>query len=407
VSPAQPPGAGPLAAESAGPLAAGSAGPLAAVALGGGHGLHATLSALRLLADRGVAGSVTAVVTVADDGGSSGRLRRELGLLPPGDLRMALAALAGEQMAPTPPAGPHAATPPAGGPPSTDASWVRLLQHRFGGTGALAGHAVGNLLLAGLTEILDDPVSALDQVAALIGARGRVLPMACEALDIEAEVTGLDDDPHRAHRIRGQVAVASTPGRVRRVRLLPERPRSCPDALAAVRSADVLLLGPGSWFTSVLPHLLLPELRHALVTSRARRVVVLNLAPEPGETAGFSPEQHLAVLAEHAPELRVDAVLADVDAVPVPDRLRRAAAGMLAPGGRVHLAPVAAADPTTPRHDPGALADALAAVLRAPAPPPRSPSPASAPSPALASPSLPSQPSVAGAQPAATGGRGG
>lgn len=328
--------------------------PLAAVALGGGHGLHATLSALRMLADGGVAGPVTAVVTVADDGGSSGRLRRELGLLPPGDLRMALAALAGEDLA---------------GPPPGEVPWTRLLQHRFGGTGALAGHAVGNLLLAGLMEVLGDPVAALDEVAALIGARGRVLPMSCEPLDIEAEVTGLgDDDPHRAHRIRGQVAVASTPGRVRRVRLLPERPAACAEAIAAVRSADVLLLGPGSWFTSVLPHLLVPELRDALVSSPARRVIVLNLAPEPGETAGFSPEQHLAVLAQHAPDLRVDAVLADAGSVPVPGRLRRAAAALLAPGGRVHLAPVAAADPATPRHDPRALADALRAVLARPGP---------------------------------------
>jgi uncharacterized cofD-like protein len=334
------------------PDPSGSAGPLAAVALGGGHGLHATLSALRLLALRDVVDAVTAVVTVADDGGSSGRLRRELGLVPPGDLRMALAALAGEELA----AGGEAPGEP----------WVRLLQHRFGGNGALAGHAVGNLLLAGLMEVLHDPVAALDAVAALAGVRGRVLPMACEPLDIEAEVTGLDDDPRRARRIRGQVAVASTPGRVQRIRLLPERPRACPEAVAAIRSADVLLLGPGSWFTSVLPHLLLPDLREALVTSPARRVVVLNLAPEPGETPGFSPEQHLAVLAEHAPELRVDAVLADVGAVAVPDRLRRAAAPMLSPGGRVHLAPVAAADPTTPRHDPGALAVALAAVLTGP-----------------------------------------
>jgi uncharacterized cofD-like protein len=331
-------------------------GPLAAVALGGGHGLHATLSALRLLAGRGVVDRVTAVVTVADDGGSSGRLRRELGLLPPGDLRMALAALAGE----------HVATSPTDDAPA-DVPWTRLLQHRFGGTGALAGHAVGNLLLAGLMEVLDDPVAALDEVGRLIGARGRVLPMACEPLDIEAEVTGLeDDDPQRAHRIRGQVAVASTPGRVRRVRLLPERPEACTEALAAVRSADLLLLGPGSWFTSVLPHLLVPELRDALVSSPARRVIVLNLEPEPGETAGFSPEQHLAVLAEHAPELRVDAVLADVGAVALPDRLHRAAAAVLAPGGRVHLAPVAAPDPTTPRHDPAALADALAAVVAGP-----------------------------------------
>ncbi|MGZ8750797.1 MAG: gluconeogenesis factor YvcK family protein, partial [Pseudonocardia sp.] len=179
-----------------------------------------------MLADRGVVDRVTAVVTVADDGGSSGRLRRELGLLPPGDLRMALAALAGE----------HPATHSPSDEP--DVPWIRLLQHRFGGTGALAGHAVGNLLLAGLMEVLDDPVRALDEVGRLVGARGRVLPMACEPLDIEAEVTGLeDDDPQRAHRIRGQVAVASTPGRVRRVRLLPDRPQACTEALAAVRSA--------------------------------------------------------------------------------------------------------------------------------------------------------------------------
>jgi uncharacterized cofD-like protein len=307
-----------------------------AVALGGGHGLHATLSALRRLTD-----SVTAVVTVADDGGSSGRLRRELGLLPPGDLRMALAALAADD---------------DGGK-----RWQALVQHRFGGTGALAGHAVGNLLLAGLMEVLGDPVAALDEVGALLGLRGRVLPMSCDPLDIEAEVTGLGS--RDGALIRGQVAVASTPGRVQRVWLRPERPRACPEALDAVKAADVLLLGPGSWFTSVIPHVLVPELREALIASPARRIVVLNLAPEPGETAGFSPEQHLAVLSQHAPALRVDAVIADVAAVPVPERLHATAAAMLAPGGRVHLAPVAAADPAVPRHDPAALADALGVVL--------------------------------------------
>lgn len=309
-----------------------------AVALGGGHGLHATLSALRLLTDR-----LTAVVTVADDGGSSGRLRRELGLLPPGDLRMALAALAADDVA--------------------GARWSALVQHRFGGSGALAGHAVGNLLLAGLMDTLGDPVAALDEVGALLRARGRVLPMSCEPLDIEAEVTGLGEGPGESHRIRGQVAVAATPGRVQRVWLRPEKPTACPEAVQAVLEADVLLLGPGSWFTSVLPHLLVPELRDAIIASPARRVMVLNLAPEPGETAGFSPEQHLAVLSQHAPALRVDAVLADDAAVPVPDRLHRAAAAMLSPGGRVHLAPVAVADPAVPRHDPAALAAALGAVL--------------------------------------------
>jgi uncharacterized cofD-like protein len=308
-----------------------------AVALGGGHGLHATLTALRRLTD-----DVTAVVTVADDGGSSGRLRRELGLLPPGDLRMALSALAGDE------------------------AWTALVQHRFGGSGALAGHAVGNLLLAGLMEVLGDPVAALDRVGALLGVRGRVLPMSCEPLDIEAEVTGLGRGGG-AHRIRGQVAVASTPGRVRRVFLRPAEPRACAQALDAVAAADLVLLGPGSWFSSVLPHLLVPALRDALIATPARRVVVLNLAPEPGETAGYSPEQHLDVLAQHAPGLRCDAVLADVDAVPVPERLAGAAAGVLVPAGRVHLAPVAArpdpAAPPVPRHDPVALAAALRDVL--------------------------------------------
>ncbi len=319
-----------------------------AVALGGGHGLHATLSALRVLAARGVVDErVTAVVTVADDGGSSGRLRRELGSLPPGDLRMALAALASDGAR----------------------RWAELVQHRFGGTGALAGHAVGNLLLAGLMDTLGDPVAALDAMGELLGVRGRVLPMSCEPLDIEAEVTGLGEGG--PHRIRGQVAVASTPGRVRRVWLHPAEPRACPPALDAVRDADVLLLGPGSWFTSVLPHLLVPELRDAVLGSAARRVLVLNLAPEPGETAGFSPQRHLAVLSAHAPALRVDAVLADIAAVPVPDRLIRAASTMLSPGGRVALAPVAA-DPGPgdagrgARHDPVALADALAEVLAGP-----------------------------------------
>lgn len=310
---------------------------LKATALGGGHGLHATLSALRLLTD-----DVTAVVTVADDGGSSGRLRKELGQLPPGDLRMAMAALAADD--------PHGRR------------WHTLVQHRFGGTGALAGHAVGNLLIAGLMDTLGDPVAALDTLGALLGLRGRVLPMACEPLVIEADVTGLGSDATRAHRIRGQVAVASTPGRVERVFLRPEHPRACPEALEAVRTADVVVLGPGSWFSSVLPHVLVPELRAALTETSARRILVLNLAPEPGETAGFSPEQHLAVLAEHAPGLRFDAILADVAAVAVPELLDEAAAPMLVPGGRVFLAPVAA-DPVEPRHDHAALAEALAALI--------------------------------------------
>ncbi|MGU3433228.1 gluconeogenesis factor YvcK family protein [Actinomycetes bacterium M1A6_2h] len=261
------------------------------VALGGGHGLYATLSALRTFTS-----AVTAVVTVADDGGSSGRLRTELGVIPPGDLRMALAALA-----------------------ATDARsqmWADVLQHRFGGNGALAGHSVGNLLLAGVTEVLGDTVSALDEVARLLRLEGRVLPMSPIALDIEADVVGLETDPRVSRVIRGQVAVATTPGKVRRVRLLPSDPPAGPEAIAAIERADMVVLGPGSWFSSVLPHVLVPHLLQALRTTAARKVLVLNLAPEVGETTGFSAERHLHVLSQHAPAFEVDDVLVDSASVP-------------------------------------------------------------------------------------------
>ncbi|WP_033296146.1 gluconeogenesis factor YvcK family protein [Amycolatopsis jejuensis] len=310
-----------------------------AVALGGGHGLHATLTALRRITR-----AVTAVVTVADDGGSSGRLRRELGLLPPGDLRQAFAAFAAED----------------GG-----RLWADVFQHRFGGDGALAGHAVGNLLLAGLFEVLGDPVAALDEASRLMGISGRVLPMSPEPLEIEAEVSGLDsEDPEAVRRIRGQVAVASTPGQVHRISLHPSGdhdrpPRGCAEAIEAVLGADVVFLGPGSWFTSVLPHLLVPDLLDALVRTPATKVVVLNLVPQPGETAGFSPERHLDVLFEHAPALRVDAVVADRDSVPDPASLRRAAQRL---GAQACLGAVA--DPVVAgRHDPGALARCMREAL--------------------------------------------
>jgi uncharacterized cofD-like protein len=310
----------------------------AVVALGGGHGLAASLTALRGVTDR-----LTAIVTVADDGGSSGRLRRELGALPPGDLRMALAALAGDD--------------------AWGRQWAALLQHRFPGAGELAGHAVGNLMLTALTDLLaDDAVTALDLIARLLGARGRVLPLSTTPLDIQADVAQLDPaDPAAVSSVRGQVAVAITSGQVLRVRLEPTNPTACPEAVEAVRDADWVVFGPGSWFTSVLPHLLVPGLAAALTTTSARRLVVLNLAPQHGETAGFSPERHLEVLAEHAPGLTADVVLADVSAVPGPDRLRAAAAGI---GAQLVLAPVAVGD-GTPRHDPLRLAAAYAGIFAA------------------------------------------
>ena len=309
----------------------------AIVALGGGHGLYATLSAARRLTT-----AVTAVVTVADDGGSSGRLRSELGVIPPGDLRMALAALAGTDV---------------------DAEvWRNTVQHRFRGTGALAGHSVGNLILAGLTEVLGDPVAALDELGRVMKVDGRVLPMAPIALAIEADVAGLEADPRVNRCIRGQVAVATTPGQVRRVRLIPSDPPACPEALDAIDHADMVVLGPGSWFSSVIPHVLVPELLDALITTRARKVLVLNLAAQPGETAGFSAERHLHVLSQHAPGFKVHDVVVDAESVPEGrerDHLRRAARKL---GAQVRFADVS--EPGTPKHHAGKLAGVLAQIAR-------------------------------------------
>ena len=276
----------------------------AVVALGGGHGLAASLAALRLITDR-----ITAVVTVADDGGSSGRLRDEFGVLPPGDLRMALAALCDDT------AWGH--------------QWRDVLQHRFAGEGQLGGHAVGNLLIVSLWDLLGDTVGGLDLVGRLLNASGRVLPMAAVPLNIEASVVGADPArPLEITTVRGQVEVATTTGRVLAVRLNPEEPPACDEAVAAIRAADWVILGPGSWFTSVMPHLLVPGVREALMDTPAKRILTLNLVMHTGETVGFSAENHLEVLAAHAPSLHLDVVLADPEIVGDEGLLRRVAGRM-------------------------------------------------------------------------------
>jgi len=305
------------------------------VALGGGHGLAASLSALRR-----VVADLTAVVTVADNGGSSGRLRQEFGVLPPGDLRMALAALCGDD--------------------EWGQTWARVLQHRFRSAGEMHDHAVGNLLIVALWELLGGHVDGLDWVARLLGAHGRVLPMAVTPLDITAEVVGLDPaDPTARAAVRGQVEVASTTGQVVSVHLEPQDPTACPETLEAVRAADWVVLGPGSWFSSVIPHLLVPALRDALVASAARKVVTLNLEPQSGETEGFSPETHLEVLSAHAPDLKLDVVLVDAGAVVDEEQLRHVTATL---GAELVVADVAM-DDGSPRHDPVKLANAYAGIL--------------------------------------------
>ena len=305
------------------------------VALGGGHGLAASLAALRRVVTQ-----LTAVVTVADNGGSSGRLRREFGCLPPGDLRQALSALCEDD--------------------DWGSTWARVLQHRFRSDGDMDEHAVGNLLIVALWQLLGDHVDGLDWVARLLGAGGRVLPMATVPLDITALVEGADPDrPLDRSQVRGQVEVATTRGRVCSVALDPVDPPACLEAVQAVGAADWVVLGPGSWFTSVIPHLLVPDLRAALERSPARKLVVLNLEPQQGETTGFAPETYLEVLAEQAPAMRLDCVLADRSWAGDARALGRVAEGL---GARLELADVAL-DGGTPRHDPAKLGRSFSRVM--------------------------------------------
>lgn len=309
-------------------------GDLRVVALGGGHGLAASLVALRRITTQ-----LTGVVTVADNGGSSGRLRDEFGGLPPGDLRMALAALCGDD--------------------DWGTTWANVLQHRFKSDGPLDNHAVGNLLITAIWDIFGDHVRGLDLVGELLGAKGRVLPMAAVPLDIEADVH-LIDEPDHLTVVRGQVQVAAVDGQVVSVRLNPADPPAVPEAVEAVLRAEWVTIGPGSWFTSVMPTLLVPQLRDALVATTARRALVLNLPGTDSETEGLSPTDHLEVLAAHAPELGLDVVIADPSVVDESGHLRRAAAAF---GASLHVAEVGRG-PGSDQHDAARLAASFAAAMR-------------------------------------------
>lgn len=289
------------------------------VALGGGHGLSATLTALRLLG-----ADPTAVVTMADDGGSSGRLRRDLGLPPPGDLRMALLALA-----------------------DPEAEVRDLFAYRFQ-LGDLAGHNLGNLILAGLAELRGGFLEALEVASRWLRVRGRVLPSTLVPVRLQGRVEG--------QVVSSQVAIRDAWGRVEEVWLQPRRPSALAEAVEAVRSADLVTLGPGSIFTSVVPNLLVPELGAAVAAASERVVYLCNLEPQPGESSGFSPEAHLAALLAHCPGLRVPVVLCQRPATAA--AMEREAAAFAELGARAIHADLA--DPDHPgRHDPTRLAVAL------------------------------------------------
>jgi uncharacterized cofD-like protein len=241
------------------------------VGLGGGHGLAASLRAALTYADE-----VGAVVTVADDGGSSGRLTRELGIPPPGDIRNCLVAVA------------------------ADSNLAALYQHRFE-SGALTGHTAGNILIAALTEMLGDFASAVAEAGKLLRCSGRVYPATTDLVELGAQVDG--------GRLQGQVAVGKTRSRIQAVFLTPPDPKAHPSAVDAIRSADQVVLGPGSLFTSLIATLLVPGIRKALQDTRARRVFVCNTRMQKGETEGLDAAAHVDALLAHVGAFAVDVVL--------------------------------------------------------------------------------------------------
>jgi uncharacterized cofD-like protein len=254
-----------------------------AVAIGGGTGLPVVL---KCLAASGF--DVTAVVTVADDGGSSGSLRRELGVLPPGDIRNCLVALA------------------APGSPLSD-----LFQYRFAAGEGLKGHALGNLIIAALADMRGDFSAAIEEASELLGVRGRVLPSTLTDVVLIAE-------DENGERVTGQANVAHSSVPVCSVHLEPAAPPAYPPVLEAIHTADVVVLGPGSLYTSIMPNLLIEGVAEALRATAARIIYVCNVANLRGETSGLDAYGHVRALEEHGLLGAIDiAVVHDTDVAPL------------------------------------------------------------------------------------------
>ncbi|MBV9925749.1 MAG: YvcK family protein [Acidobacteria bacterium] len=254
------------------------------VAIGGGTGLSTVLSGLKeLVGDHGRGDlwleSLSAIVTVSDDGGSSGRLRDELQMLPPGDIRNCMVAL------------------------SEDSTLLsRLFQYRFRGEGGLGGHSFGNLFLAALTEVTGDFVEAVRLSSEVLASKGRIYPATLNDVRLAAE---LED----GRVVRGETNITAARSAIRRLSLEPEQCLPLPEALAAVRAADIITVGPGSLYTSILPNLLVARVAETIGASRAIKIFICNLMTQPGETDGYTARKHIEVVKEYAPEIEFDFVI--------------------------------------------------------------------------------------------------
>ncbi len=251
------------------------------VALGGGHGLSTLLRGLK-----GETEHLTAIVTVADDGGSSGILRETMGLLPPGDLRDCIAALA-----------------------DAEPLMNLLFQYRFGRGSPLDGHSFGNLLIAAMTGITGDFGSAISEVSRVLAVQGRIVPSSLDSIELCAEVR--DSASGDVQLVCGQSRVAHSEGSIERVFLRPEQVKGHPEAVRAILQADLVVIGPGSLYTSVLPNLLIADIREAIRASAAICVYVCNVATQPGETDGYDVGDHTRALMEHAGDDICDLVMAN------------------------------------------------------------------------------------------------
>jgi len=254
------------------------------VAIGGGTGLSTLLAGLKRLvnkqnADEPWLDNLSAIVTVSDDGGSSGRLREELQMLPPGDIRNCMIAL------------------------SEDSNLLsRLFRFRFPGTGELGGHSFGNLFLAALAEVTGDFVEAVRLSSEVLASKGHIFPATINDVRLVAE---LED----GRVVRGETQITASHSKIRRLRLEPEQCLPLPEALAAIRSADVITVGPGSLYTSILPNLLVARVASAIGEAHATRIFICNLMTQPGETDGYTARQHMEIVKRYSPEIQFDFVI--------------------------------------------------------------------------------------------------
>ncbi len=306
------------------------------VALGGGTGLSSLLRGLKHYSS-----NLTAVVTVADDGGSSGRLREELGVLPPGDIRNCIAALAKEESLLT-----------------------KLFQYRFSAGGGLEGHSFGNLFLTAMSEVTGNLEKAIAASSKILAVQGQVLPATLSNVDLWAELDG-------GQFVRGESKIAATKGKINKIGCFPANPKALPAALKAIETADCIVLGPGSLYTSIIPNLLVPEIRNAIAKANVPCIYVCNIMTQPGETDGYSVADHIRAIDEVCGEKLFDAVLVN-QTLPSPAAIEQYALedsqpvffdreAIKATGRQIISADILDEDPLTHhiRHDSPKLAQAL------------------------------------------------